>query len=253
MLLKGGLGMPRIVWAFAISIILHGLAVWCMKTPERMDNLRENLVVDLTFSSAVGSKMERASDTKIDRKNIEALPDKQLKRKENVNANPKTLTQVVQDATELERDYSESLDESACSNESPPKASWSSTTCETPKGEDLGTAGVLMGNPEGSNEKTGEESIVGAGKPKDQPPILIYRVEPDYPNEARFYEGRVILDLLVGLDGGVSDIQVKKSSGHKALDNAAVKAVAKYRYQPAIRHGKAVAERIHIAIRFQLK
>lgn len=57
---------------------------------------------------------------------------------------------------------------------------------------------------------------------------------PEYPVAARMEQRQGQVDLLyrVAKDGRVTEVTVAKSSGHKDLDEAAVKAIAKYRFQP---------------------
>lgn len=65
---------------------------------------------------------------------------------------------------------------------------------------------------------------------------------PAYPSLSRRLreEGVVLLEILIKADGTVSEIKLKKSSGHKRLDDTATKAVAKWRYQPATQGGMAI-------------
>jgi len=62
---------------------------------------------------------------------------------------------------------------------------------------------------------------------------------PGYPSVSRRMgeQGQVLLDVLILADGSVGEIKVKKTSGFKRLDNAALDAVKRWRYQPA-RRGK---------------
>lgn len=57
---------------------------------------------------------------------------------------------------------------------------------------------------------------------------------PAYPMSARRDQRQGQVDLLyrVAKDGHVAEVQVAKSSGHPDLDEAAVKAIAKFRYVP---------------------
>ena len=57
---------------------------------------------------------------------------------------------------------------------------------------------------------------------------------PVYPEEAlkKKWEGRAEVFYYVNPAGFVEKVQLKKSSGHRALDNAALRALARYRYHP---------------------
>ncbi len=67
---------------------------------------------------------------------------------------------------------------------------------------------------------------------------------PGYPSSARRMgeQGQVRLDVHVGADGVVIDVQLRESSGSAALDRSAMEAVRKWRFRPATVDGQPVAE-----------
>jgi len=67
-----------------------------------------------------------------------------------------------------------------------------------------------------------------------EPPVVIHRVEPKYPEYVRKqrWEGEVVLSAILGTDGRVSDITVRSSPG-KPLSDLAVEALSQWRYKPA--------------------
>src|SRR5581483_1658171 len=69
-------------------------------------------------------------------------------------------------------------------------------------------------------------------------PKLIYRVDPEYSEEARraHFEGVVILEAIVRSDGEVDLVRVTRSLGF-GLDQNAVDAVKKWRFRPATKNG----------------
>ncbi len=73
-----------------------------------------------------------------------------------------------------------------------------------------------------------------------------------YPELARqaHVEGTVSLKCLVGLDGSVENIEVKK--GHALLIHAATEAVSQWKYKPLLLNGKAVETDTIVNIIFQL-
>ena len=83
------------------------------------------------------------------------------------------------------------------------------------------------------------------------PPKLVHAPSPKYTYAARRarLEGDCILELVVDAQGRPQDIQVKKALG-KGLDQNAVKAVKKYRFNPATLNGKPVAVQIDINVHF---
>ena len=77
---------------------------------------------------------------------------------------------------------------------------------------------------------------------------------PKYPEAARSLgqEGTVLLLVDVGRDGKVEMVRVKKSSGHRLLDNAAYKAVKSWKFQPAKIGSLPVGSKVEVPVRFQL-
>ena len=65
-------------------------------------------------------------------------------------------------------------------------------------------------------------------------------------------EGEVLLELVVGPDGGVSDVRVLRPLG-AGLDEQAVAAVRQWRFAPARRLGTAVAVIVEVAVEFRLR
>jgi protein TonB len=89
----------------------------------------------------------------------------------------------------------------------------------------------------------------------DRLPVRLQHVEPVYPSWAleQEIEGSVTLALVIGADGGVSDVVVEESSGYADLDRSAAAAVRLWRFAPALSGGKAVAVRATQRIRFSLR
>lgn len=89
----------------------------------------------------------------------------------------------------------------------------------------------------------------------DMSSTMIQAVPPGYPMESRRRqeEGVVVLMVLLGIDGRVSDISVSRSSGYGRLDNAALSAVRRWRWSPTRRGGRAVMVRGLVEIPFVLQ
>jgi len=66
--------------------------------------------------------------------------------------------------------------------------------------------------------------------------------KPEYPKAdlASEHQGTTTLKFVVGADGAVLDSGVAHSSGHPGLDDAALTALAKCRFTPALAHGRPV-------------
>lgn len=76
---------------------------------------------------------------------------------------------------------------------------------------------------------------------------------PEYPStSARLGEtGTVVLQLLVGIDGKVTDSKVEKSSGHERLDRAAQKALSLCKFEPGTADGVPVPAWARIGYSFR--
>ena len=79
--------------------------------------------------------------------------------------------------------------------------------------------------------------------------------KPHYPLLARNQgiEGRVVVNVLISVQGTVKTIGVGQSSGSRLLDRAAVQAVKKWRFHPVLHNGKAIPSSESVPIVFKLK
>lgn len=84
---------------------------------------------------------------------------------------------------------------------------------------------------------------------------LIAARPPRYPRESRrlHEQGVVTLLVLVGEDGKVAEISVRKSSGFRRLDEAALAAVREWRWRPTVVDGHPVMVRGFVPIPFELR
>jgi protein TonB len=87
-------------------------------------------------------------------------------------------------------------------------------------------------------------------------PKSIKYTQPDYPSASRRLgeEGSVVLELMVGEDGRVSDAQVVTTSGFPRLDEAALKeALRRWKFAPGTDDGKPRAMRHRVKVTFRLE
>jgi len=84
-------------------------------------------------------------------------------------------------------------------------------------------------------------------------PRATYSPDPEYSEEARKakYQGTCVLWLIVGPDGRPRDIRVTRTLG-LGLDEKAVEAVRQWKFDPAMKDGKAVAVQISVEVSFRL-
>jgi TonB family protein len=89
--------------------------------------------------------------------------------------------------------------------------------------------------------------------PGTRPPVLINNVAADFSNDARKnrIQGVVIVSLVVDEEGMPTNIQLVRGVGH-GLDENAIAAVRKYRFQPATLDGKAIAYPMTVEVSFHL-
>jgi periplasmic protein TonB len=97
-------------------------------------------------------------------------------------------------------------------------------------------------------------SVNVGGSDRDVIPLV--RIEPDYPNRAmnRGIEGWVLVQFTITPVGTVKDPKVVEASPKGYFEEAALKAIGRWRYNPKIEGGVAVERRgIQVVLRFQLE
>jgi periplasmic protein TonB len=84
-------------------------------------------------------------------------------------------------------------------------------------------------------------------------PRVLFSPDPEFSEEARKakYQGTVVLWLIVGPDGRTHDIRVQRSLG-MGLDEKAIEAVQRWRFEPARKDGIAVAVQVAVEVNFHL-
>ena len=87
-------------------------------------------------------------------------------------------------------------------------------------------------------------------------PRLVQEVKPNYTADAMRaqLEGLVELEIVVLPDGSVGRVSIVRSLDSRfGLDSEAIKAVRRWRFDPARRAGKAVAARVGVELSFNLR
>ncbi len=87
------------------------------------------------------------------------------------------------------------------------------------------------------------------------PPKILFNPTPQYPRIARVMglEGKTLLRVEILQDGRPGMVQVRESCGHPMLDEAAAKAIKKWKFTPAQDGLFAVRSVVDLPIRFSLK
>ena len=84
-------------------------------------------------------------------------------------------------------------------------------------------------------------------------PSLLFKVEPEYSEEARKakWQGTVVLTVIVDEMGRPNHVSVQRSLG-LGLDQKAIDAVSQWRFKPGLKDGKAVPVIATIEVNFRL-
>ncbi len=85
-------------------------------------------------------------------------------------------------------------------------------------------------------------------------PMIVSSSKPLYPRVAREsgWEGTVIVRTLISIEGIPSQVEIRKSCGHEALDLAAQEAIKSWKFHPAKDGNIPVAKWVDIPIKFDL-
>ena len=114
-----------------------------------------------------------------------------------------------------------------------------------------------VGSGSGAGYGPGEGGGVGGGVFRVgggvTAPSLLYKVEPEYSEEARKakYQGTVLLYVEVDPSGHATNIQVARSLG-LGLDEKAIEAVKKWKFAPGKKDGRPVTVAATIEVNFRL-
>jgi protein TonB len=104
------------------------------------------------------------------------------------------------------------------------------------------------------SEPNAEDEVAAAEGSEERPARIASGFPPAYPGVAlrMGWEGAVLCELEIDAAGRVLSVSVLESSGYEVLDQAAVEALEKWRFEPGTRAGLAVTSRLEHRIRFQL-
>lgn len=132
----------------------------------------------------------------------------------------------------------------AAPTEKPPAAEPAPTSGATGDGEPVPSATPGASNAGGPS---GATMVAAVPRYRMAPP-------PEYPAAARRLrqEGLVLLAVEVSAQGKPTSVRVAKTSGVASLDEAAVRGVRRWRFDPARSTGLPVASRVEVPIRFDL-
>jgi protein TonB len=84
-------------------------------------------------------------------------------------------------------------------------------------------------------------------------PQLVFGPQPEFPEVSRRLreQGLVILQAIIGTDGRVENLEFLRHAS-PALDEAATRAISRWRYRPATLNGRAVRVYLAVTVQFAL-
>jgi len=116
--------------------------------------------------------------------------------------------------------------------------------------------GTGLDDGDGNGEGLGEGGDDGPQllTPSMERPVLLTKVEPEYPSAPRRarMNGRVVLQAVIGLDGAVESVEVLSSTS-PLFDDAARDAVRRWRYRPASMGGRPVRIYFTVVVEFVVR
>lgn len=125
------------------------------------------------------------------------------------------------------------------------------------QGEPAASATSRNGSEVNGSEVRRASSVEPAGVLELSPEVaegsLLYRVEPEYPEEARQrqIEGSVVLDVRMARDGAVEAVNLV--SGQALLAEAAIAAVKQWRFKPRMVKGQPAEMQTKVTLNFRLQ
>lgn len=131
-----------------------------------------------------------------------------------------------------------------------------STSTPVPPGLGVAVSGSPSGNVgDNSSPTLGKDLTTAAGNPTaTAKPDYRRNPEPEYPLIARRrgQQGSVLLNITVSPTGRATKVSLQQSSGFELLDQAALKAVKTWNFEPARVGAMAVESKIEVPVRFKL-
>lgn len=223
--------MKRILPAAVLAIIFHTalLGVDVSYFTDRTIVMPRSTAVTVTMSYRQPEPGSEVKDEPVKRRKIE--PEEAIKIPEEPNPLPREELVRISDE-----------------KESPPSE-------EKAALEELEESEVKTSNEVDFPEDSQGDAVANMQITREAVPLYKVNPPPKYPRVAkrRGYQGTVVLSVFVSEDGRVENLWVYTSSGYRLLDNAAIKAVKKWTFEPGIRGNKKVEMSVNIPVRFELK
>ena len=145
-----------------------------------------------------------------------------------------------------------------CSHYGDPLSKYTTLSNGTGSGGGIGSGhGGGIGSGGGPGYGPGEGGGVGGGVYRVgtgvSAPVLLYKKEPEYSEEARKakYSGTVVLYVEIDASGKATNMHVIRSLG-LGLDEKAMEAVKQWKFKPGMKDGKPVTVQAQVEVNFRL-
>ncbi|MBY0400505.1 energy transducer TonB [Myxococcota bacterium] len=163
---------------------------------------------------------------------------------------PKVVDFVRVIKSEVVKQKSREAPKKVALDDTPPPPDMSTDSSTSLDADSIGVAAVI------EEASSGEGGGGGLGvMTADGEAVPLVRVPPQYPERAsqKGLEGRVLVQFTITKSGSVRDPKVIASEPPGVFDQAAVKAVLQWKYNPKIVNGKAVEQPgVKVAFPFKL-
>lgn len=276
--------MPRPLLACTLSVALHGAGALALVSAGRPDSFTPPVVIDVLLPDAAGTvepaktmpappaprravvgppRGRPAAPAPVTPAEREATPprDPRPSAAPPVVAIPPTALPTPRQADGIVRWEPASANVPAPAATPPPTDGGASNGSASgpPPGPPSGTVNAaLVGAAGGSSGSPAQGSAAVGGR--SEPATLAApryddNAAPAYPWQARLRgdQGMVLLSVLVDRRGQVSDLRVERSSGSRALDEAATEAVRRWTFRPGRRGAEPIESWVQVPVRFRLE
>ena len=124
---------------------------------------------------------------------------------------------------------------------------------ETPGGSSDGIVGGAL-HGVGGGMPVSEDGRVHFARDKPLPLFVMHRVYPEYPEEERLLgkEATVVVRYIIGIDGWVKEMNILQHAKQASFDEATLKALREWRFQPLMRDGKPIEVVHELTVFFEL-
>lgn len=239
--------------SFLLVLILHVLAIWLLLSPEKPQakiHTPKVLLASLVAPAKAQTKTAKASSKSVSKKAVSSSklkadtaipvstkPKTEIKPEPSSKAIKSPPLPIPETETETEKKYEPDSIETVIPEKQQDYAE---------QNEISDNLAEITNETEQALDQVVTEIKVDAQSTENFPPV--------YPKLSKRLkeQGTVILSMLISAQGRIEALSIKKSSGFSRLDQAALSAAAKWRYEPATINGKAISNTYLMPIEFKL-